>query len=197
MGVCFESSTLPDAVIERLVAEPPLVWRLLAPDEPEAWLDEIGAGRRPGFIARLLGATETPVPDTVPNVEVPADARFSVDLDKAWDGINHCVKQLAPDAPVNLFEGGQAIGRIEVGYGPAIAFTSRDVAQLHATYAAIAPDDVLRVRRETDMRRVYPRGLWDDDRDDADEYLLDSFRELQTFLATAAGRGLGVLNVYA
>ena len=35
MGMVLELTTLADENIERILADPPLIWRVVAPDEPE------------------------------------------------------------------------------------------------------------------------------------------------------------------
>lgn len=38
MGMCPALCTISDANIQRVLADPPLVWKLVAPDDPEAMM---------------------------------------------------------------------------------------------------------------------------------------------------------------
>jgi len=70
----------------RILADPPLVWQLVAPSSREAYLEARARASRPGFFARLFGrATPTAdVPDLVLNEFEGRDS----DVDKAWHGIH-------------------------------------------------------------------------------------------------------------
>jgi hypothetical protein len=62
MGMYIALASLSDATIARLHADPPLVWQIIAPDDPEAIARARGAPKRPGLLARLFGrgAAEAP-----------------------------------------------------------------------------------------------------------------------------------------
>jgi hypothetical protein len=60
MGMYLALANVTDATIERLLADPPLVWQILEPDDPSA----VAAARErppgPGFFGRLLGRKAPP-----------------------------------------------------------------------------------------------------------------------------------------
>ena len=196
MGIVCVAFTATDATIERVHADPPLVWLLYAPDEPEFYLDEIGAGRKPGFLARLFGAKETPVPDALPRFDHPDGARLEVDLDKSWDGINFCMKRLrGVDAP-NVFEDGRPVGNVEVGYGPAMTFDAVATRALCDEFSAVDAAAVVGALDPAAMSDVYPGALWERDDDDTRSYVKENFKAMRAFLEQAAGQGLGIVVVY-
>jgi hypothetical protein len=190
------AKAVSDDKIASAMADPPLVWRILEPESPDLYRREIGQLRKPGLLARLFGAggsQSVPVPD----FEFSEAESLEADLDKSWDGINYCLKQLvAADRCRNLFEDGTPVGKVEVGYGPALCFRSDEVARIAETYCAIA-DQALLARFAPDrMAAVYPKGLWSRDNDDLRAYLVENFAELKSFLTHAKDRGLGVIVQY-
>lgn len=57
-------ASLTDATIARLHADPPQVWQIVAPDDPDAVVRARGTPSRPGLFARLFGRgpAEAPTP---------------------------------------------------------------------------------------------------------------------------------------
>src|SRR5262252_6456460 len=109
-----------------------------------------------------------------------------LDVDKAWNGIHFLLTGDANggELPLGFILGGEPLGDIDVGYGPARAF---DADQVRAIAAALTPltRDVLAPRFDPAQLRahnVYPgfRDGWDqpDDRD----YLLDHYENLRAFV---------------
>ena len=47
MGMVLTLHTIRDENIDRLHADPPLVWRFLVPDLPELYFEAAGIGRKP------------------------------------------------------------------------------------------------------------------------------------------------------
>lgn len=196
MGICFVAITATDEMIERLHGEPPLFWRLYAPEEPAFYWDAIGAGKKPGFLSRLFGAKEIPIPDPLPAFEYEEGARKEVDLDKSWDGINFCLKALCPGGP-NLFEDGKAVGEVDVGYGPAMTFSAADTKTVAESYLGIAATELLSVLQASAMGDVYPKAVWERSDQDTQDYLTENFTALQAFLEFAVAKKLGTVVVYA
>ena len=200
MSMILGLTTVTDATIARLLADPPLVWRILAPGDHE----EREAEARPparSWLARIFGsAPSAPGPPRGPDALplAPGEGR-QMDLDKAWHGIHFLLTGRADggDKPAGfLLHGGREVGDVDVGYGPARALTSADTRAAHAMLAARS-DDALRARFDPKamMRaEVYPE-IWDGDDadDDALGYLMENVASLRTFLAAAADEGLGLL----
>ena len=131
----------------------------------------------------------------MPSVDGATENRLECDIDKSWDGINFCMKAIGGAAP-NLFEDGTSVGRIELGYGPGIAFRAQELAAIAADYAKVDRARLLEAYAPEKMTRVYPKGMWSDDRDDNVEYLTACFDDLREFLQKAATRSLGAIVVY-
>ena len=200
MSMILGLTTVTDATIARLLADPPLVWRIVAPDNAAA-LEASTPPRAPSLLSRLFGAkpaskTATRGPDAL--LLAPNEGR-EMDLDKAWHGIHFLLTGRAEggDAPASfLLHGGREVGDVDVGYGPARALTSAETRAAHQMLAARS-DDALRARFDpAAMTRaeIYPE-IWDgeDADDDALGYLMEGVAELRTFLGAAADEGLGVL----
>ena len=138
MGICFVSITASDDVLDEVYQDPPLIWRLYEPEETELYYSEIGANREPGFLARLLGKRPVAVHDPIPRFSFGGGQRLEIDLDKSWDGINFCLKNILPDDVPNIFEAGREIGNVDVGYGPALGFNSLRVRTMSAVCNSVS-----------------------------------------------------------
>jgi hypothetical protein len=105
----------------------------------------------------------------------------------AWEG----------DEPLNfLLCGGEAVGDIDVGYGPARVFTSERVRTIHQ---ALTPLDEAFLRgrfspAEMMKLEIYPE-IWDRDPADDDTfgYCAEYFATLKEFVARAAEKNLGLV----
>jgi hypothetical protein len=129
----------------------------------------------------------------------PTAAGEELDVDKAWHGIHFLLTGTAwaGDPPLDfIVQGGREIGNIDVGYGPARAFSSSDVRDLAEALVPIEPE-VLRDRFDPEQmmaQGVYPE-IWDRDPADDDTlgYLLEYFGDLRAFVRRRAERGDGML----
>ncbi len=192
MGMCMGLCAVGDADIATLLHDPPLVWKVLAPDEPELYRAARGA---PGsWFARLFGFGARV---TVDSAIGPAESE--TDLDKSWHGIHYLLTGTAweGEAPLNfLVQGGVPIGDVDVGYGPARAIMSDDVQRIHAALSAISEGDLRARFNPGEMVRldIYP-AIWDDEpgEDGAIDYCASYFASLKAFIADAADRRLGIL----
>ncbi len=193
MGVCLVATTLTDQKIRALLADPPLVWRVLAPEDNAAYLEAIGRARPPGWLARLLG-DKRPWPPEVPGFTFAAGECVDLDMDKSWDGVNFCLKKLVgKDQCPNFFEDGTPVGKVEVGYGPAACFDSAAIARIAQACCAIGRDTLMAQFAPAQMGDVYLNGLWEQDNDDARAYLEDNFLALQDYLRQAEQQKMGAL----
>ena len=193
MGICMYAKAVKDEKISAILANPPLVWRLLAPEDDAAYLEAIGQNDPPGFLARLFGDKRKWPPD-IPKFNFSDEECRDLDLDKSWDGINFCLKSiLNPEDGLNLFEDGKNVGTVEVGYAPAKCFTSDDISRITDRYSLIAESDLRSRFAPDEMSEVYPTGFWTRDDDECWEYLRDSFAALQEFLGHAKLHGLGIV----
>jgi hypothetical protein len=199
MSMILGMVALDDTNIARLLADPPLIWRVLAPDDPEPYDEARRQGRQPGVWGRLLGRKAAP--EVVPeDLQLADDDRADTDLDKAWHGIHYLLTGTAWEGapPLNfLVQGGREVGTIDVGYGTARAFAADEVIKIDRALAGLT-DEGLRGRFRPDHMmklKIYPE-IWDRDPADDDtlSYLMESVAALRAFLrgAVDAGRGLVV-----
>src|SRR5688500_13805426 len=200
MGMRVGLASLSEATISRLHADPPLVWLVVAPDDPDAVARARGAPKRPGLLARLFRARVEPTASPAIAELVLGEGEGDVgDLDKAWHGIHYLLTGTAweGDPPLNfLVTGGREVGDEEVGYGPARTFTPAETREIASALAALS-DEQLRARfaPQVMMRlEVYPE-IWDRDPADDDTlgYLMEYTGQLRATLASVVERGHGVL----
>lgn len=200
MSMILELHSVSDANLARVLADPPLVWKVVSPDDDslyDAARAEAGAGEA-GIFRRLFGR---PARATAPAVHLPlAQGEVdTIDLDKAWHGIHFMLTGTAweGEPPLNfLMQGGTVIGEVEVGYGPARGMTAAEVKVVAGALAGI-DEALLRARfdpsRMTQLD-IYP-GIWDRDpaEDDSFGYCMEYFGALRSFMMRAAERGAGLV----
>ncbi|MCX2860941.1 DUF1877 family protein [Paucibacter sp. PLA-PC-4] len=191
MGVCLVAYAVADHHIDQLLADPPLVWRLLEPDDEAVYLREIGFDAQPSLWARLFGKAAV-APPPVPSLSFAEQEMRMLDLDKSWDGINTCLKALEPGAP-NFFEDGAPIGAIEVGYGPALCLRSDAMARIAEAYAGVDAAALIEVSQRVNMDDAYLSALWRRQDAESQAYLSENFAELQDFFQHTARHGLGAV----
>lgn len=200
MSMILELHTVSDANLARVLADPPLVWKVVSPDDDgmyEAARAEAGVAEA-GFFQRLFGRPARAKASAVDFPLAPGEVE-ATDLDKAWHGIHYMLTGTAWEGvpPLNfLMHGGAVIGEVEVGYGPARGMTAADVK---AVAGALAGIDEAFMRARFDPAQmtqldIYP-GIWDRDpaEDDSFGYCMEYFGELRTFVMRAAERGAGLV----
>ena len=193
MSMCLGICAIDDSSIEKLLRDPPLVWKVLAPDDPEMYGSS--RGQSASWFSKFFGKAKSPTQQP----EEIAPPESETDLDKAWHGIHYLLTKSAweGEPPLNfLVLGGSPIGDIDVGYGPARAITSAGVQEIHAALSMISEDDLRSRFDPAEMTRldVYP-DIWDRDtaEDDTFGYCAEYFGTLKDFVASAADRNLGLL----
>jgi hypothetical protein len=194
-------TTLSDANIERVLETPVLIWRVVAPDEPELAAAMMAQSRRVGWFARLLGrrAAEPQQPEAPPELEWAEGERHETDLDKAWHGIHFLLtgSDWGGDPPLDfLVKGGTEVGDVDVGYGPARVFRAAEVAAIDA---ALAEVDGAELHGRFDPQAmvaqdIYP-SIWEGmpEDDDVPGYLVAYHERLREFVGHAARAGLGLV----
>jgi hypothetical protein len=148
--------------------------------------------REPEGVTDFLYEDETDASD-----EGSAYADF--DVDKAWHGIHFLLTGTAweGEAPLDfIVQGGQPIGEVDVGYGPARAFTAAEVRDITAALRAIDGRELERRFDPAAMQKlqIYPT-IWDRPREEDDTlgYLVTHYEALRDFLEGAAERGEGLI----
>jgi hypothetical protein len=198
MGTCF--ALLSDANIARVLADPPLIWQVVAPDDPEMYEQARKESTRPRSFLGSLFHRSGSSPETTAPIALAGAEGEAPDLDKAWHGIHFLLTGTADDGdpPLNfLVAGGQAVGDIDVGYGPARVYTSAEARQIAAALAGVT-DSEARSRYNPDrMKReeVYP-DIWgriEDGQDEGLEYLMENLQTLRNVLQTATAANLGLV----
>jgi Domain of unknown function (DUF1877) len=131
--------------------------------------------------------------------EEQTEAFADLEIDKSWHGIHFLLTGTAweGDAPLNFIAtGGEEVGDVDLGYGPARVFKS---AEVKAIAAALAPltAEVLKKRFDPSLMtrlEIYPT-IWDrpHEADDNLEYLLESYEQLRAFVAGAAENDEGLI----
>lgn len=190
MGVCFVAYAVSDQNIDAILADPPLVWRVVSQEDDSSYLNALKAASRRSLLDRLLG--RTPVLLEPKTLLLDEPQQHFVDLDKSWDGLNRVLAALTPSAP-DFFDAPQCPGGIEVGYSPALYQRSPVVAQVAAAWADISMDDLTRALQSVDFRGAYLDGVWLRRDEEALSYLKENFILLQAFVVHARRHGLGAL----
>jgi hypothetical protein len=121
-----------------------------------------------------------------------------IDLDKAWHGIHYLLTGTAEGGPaphsLAVF-GGEEFGP-EVGYGPARYLTAEQVALVADALSELSPTDLAERFNPKDMeaKEIYPDVIWVRDGEEALNYALENYQQLQTFYRDAASRGEAVIQ---
>ena len=179
-----------------LVADPSRVVEFLYGAEPgESGVRVVSGGRGVGgFFRRLFGGEEPAVvvADTPEATEARADDDDELDVDKTWHGLHFLFTGTAweGESPLDfIVTGGVELGNEDVGYGPARAFMSGEVAEIGRALERLTRDDL---ERRFDPARmmaleIYPE-IWDRDPEDDDTlgYLLEYFDLLKDFVLRGA-----------
>ncbi len=196
MSICLAIQSVSDNTIEKILADPPLIWRLIAPDDRDAFLQcMVSTKTKPGFLSKLFskGSDVSEVPD----LRLLEGEGECIDLDKSWHGIHYCLNKTSyeAEAPKDfLTVGGEAIGDIDIGYGPARALRSgvvKEIAQwlnpltIDLLKHSFDPEEMVKLE-------IYPK-LWVAEGAESFGYIEEFFRLLQGFVERCAGRGLGMI----
>jgi len=200
MGMVLGLTSLSDTNIDRLLADPPLVWKVIAPDAPDIYEQARRDAVKSSFLSGLFGKKAAPPPEPPPLVLADSEG-ISTDVDKAWHGIHYLLTGSADEgeSPWSfLVSGGREVGDVDVGYGPARVFTAKETRSIHDALASISEAE-LRSRFKPDemtAKEIYPE-IWS--RGDPDEetigYLVESFRLLRGFLQQTVEAEVGMVIV--
>jgi hypothetical protein len=193
MSMCLGIASLDDDTLTKVLLDPPLIWKVLAPDDSEAHKSEYQKKR--SWFSRLFGKANA-------SAEVPQQVTRPIeetDLDKAWHGIHYMLTKTAweGEPPLNfLLLGGTEVGDIDVGYGTARAITSDVVAEINEALSGIDKEALRRRFNPSEMMKlqIYPE-IWDraSEEDDTFGYCAEYFDELQAFVTRTADQGLGLV----
>ncbi len=138
-------------------------------------------------------------PDSIENFLDEAEDSGYLELDKAWHGIHFLLtnSDWQGEKPLcYLLYGGKPIGDIDVGYGPANAITSKQVAEFDAALEKIDEAE-FRSRFNPKLmmtNEIYPT-IWDRpvEKDDTLGYLCEYFRNLKDYVKTTKQANNGMI----
>ena len=138
-------------------------------------------------------------PDLIENFVDEAQDSGYFELDKAWHGIHFLLtnSDWQGEKPLcYLLHGGKPIGDVDVGYGPANAITSKQVAEFDAALEPIdEPEFRSRFNPKLMMKNeIYPT-IWDRpvEEDDTLGYLYEYFKSLKDYVKTAKQANKGMI----
>jgi Domain of unknown function (DUF1877) len=178
MGVCFVAYSVSRSNLALILADPPLVWRVLDTESDASYLKQLAADSRPSLLQRILGARRAPPqPKSLSFMEGELQ---ELDVDKAWDGLRLCIMQCAPGAP-DFFNGDGQVGSFEIGYGPALFAKSETISDFASALERIDEADLVDKLNSSDFNDVYLSGVWKKQDEESRSYLLENFRELRAF----------------
>ena len=186
MGVTCVIIRAADATLDELVATPRKVWSFESPDRQRP-------PRKPSFLGRLLGQVATPDPICSASRQ-PGD---TLDLDKAWDGIDFLLSNGKKDAGIcRLLTMKSVEIHEEIGYGKPRVFHARQVQEFNSFLETVSAEALQQRYDPQEMTRanLYPKGIWNSwDRDEALDYVTAHYTALQSFIRETAQLNQGVI----
>ncbi|MFV0331834.1 MAG: YfbM family protein [Dysgonomonas sp.] len=126
-----------------------------------------------------------------------------LDIDKAWDGIIYLLTgksiqgiDMSDQSGLHtVILSGQLIDpEQDMGYGPAHYLTPDQVQELSATISKETRESMLSRFKPADMHDVYPT-IWEEEGEEAFDYVFANFQELQKFYAQAAKENQAVISI--
>ncbi len=197
MGIVVGVYALREATVARLLDDPPLMWRVLAPEDPEAYATaRAAAAAAASWLSRWFGRRRLDAVES--ELELAPDEAASIDFDKAWHGLHYLLNQDAwGNEPRHfLTGGGTELSGSDAGHGPARVLSPAQT-RLARDHVRSLSDADLRSRFDpAEMRalKIYP-DIWhrDPDKDDTLGYVMESVPPLRAFLDTAVANGHGLL----
>ncbi len=192
MGMVCLFHTVSDDTLDRILADPPLILRLLEPEDDELYLETIGAQKKKGLFG-FSKKSKLKVPD----LNLNAEEQLEIDLDKSWDGIHFCLTGADYDkeTPLGFIRtGGRQVGNIDIGHGPARAFHSKDIKSLWDLIDSI---DLRQLEENYDPDKmqqlgIYPE-IWSEDHEAGFQYISEHYAQLKELLHQCTKDELGLV----
>lgn len=196
MGMCLAFRSVSDTNIDKICSSPPLIWRLIAPDEPEMYEECVADQNRSGIFSKIFGKKKGSVGEEMSTLELVEGEGLEDDIDKSWQGLHFCLNQTDYDAkpPMDFLTlGGLEAGDVEVGYGPARLFKSQTVKEIERQISGITREDLNRNYDPKKMEKldIYPN-IWVRDGDEGFDYIADYFDSLKSFVSHCSKYNLGM-----
>ncbi len=140
-----------------------------------------------------------PMPEHKPSIDPPEPGDM-LDIDKAWHGIHYLLTGTTWDGDGVLsfiINNGHEIGDIDVGYGPARAFTASETREIFLALKAVSLSDLragYNPEKFAEMD-IYP-DIWEDDDDERQAgitYLLEHFTAMRKFIGKIVAEDKGMV----
>lgn len=191
MSMILSLTALSDENLDKVSHDPPLIWKVLAPDDPEVYENARRDSMRRNWVGRLFSP-----PHTIETLSEDGQGP-STDLDVAWHGIHYLLTKATAALPVQLsflVQGGS-----QVGNTPARAFLARETASIYEALSVVSDAHLAECFDAADMmaKDIYPK-IWDRPRDDGVEplaFLLEYVGVLRAFLSATARMGFGMVLI--
>jgi len=195
MGMCLALHSVSDKNIKMILDSPPLIWRLIAPDDSEIYLESMNESKK-GLFSKLFGKKSIGPSQPIPNLDFVEGENIDDDLDKSWQGIHYCLNKTDYEAepPMDFITvGGQTAGNVEVGYGPARLIDSKTVKEIDERLSKVTIEQLRNNYNPSDMEKldIYPN-IWERDGEEGFEYIAEYFETLRTFVANFSKYKLGM-----
>lgn len=195
MGMCLALHSVSDNNIKKILESPSLIWRLLAPDDPEIYIETVKENSG-GLLAKLFGKKNSGEEIPVPDLDFVEGENIDDDLDKSWHGIHYCLNKTEYEAepPMDfIIDGGELAGNIEVGYGPARLIDSKTVKDIHERISKISVEQLRENYNPEEMEKldIYPN-IWVRENEEGFEYIADYFETLKSFITHCSKHNLGM-----
>ncbi|WP_455203830.1 YfbM family protein [Kaarinaea lacus] len=197
MSMCYNLLTISDNNIHEVLHNPPLIWRILAPDSQDLYFNALNDINQMSIFKRWFHKNDSAVPTEAPTLVFLEGEGIDADLDKSWHGIHYLLTKSAwsGDWPLNfLLCEGKEVGDIDTGYGPARTFKSSEVKEIASALAVIDHDTLKENFDPGDMAHqdIYP-DIWLNELDQALDYCLKYFDRLKQHVSNAAQSDMGLL----
>ena len=195
MGMCLALRSVSNENISKILESPALIWRLIAPDDPEMYLASVSANRK-GVFSRLFGKKSSETDQEIPELEFVEGENIEDDLDKSWQGIHNCLNKTdyKAEPPMDFITiGGKTAGDVDVGYGPARFFDSNTVKEIKKELSKFTIDKLRQNYDPSKMEHldIYP-SIWESDGEEAFVYVAEYFENLKSFVSTCSKHDLGM-----
>ena len=191
MGMIGNLTRVAEETRISLFEAPERINQLLYPE-----FDELPQPKQ-GLLARLFGKKQEAKVPSPPIDSIPEDD--SMDLDKTWHALHFLFtgSDWEGDFPNGfLVSCGEPVGDVDVGYGPAKAFTPTQVSEIMNFLENL---DLVDLRKRFDPKKmhemeIYP-SIWDNsaDPDQELEYVFGGLDELRDFVKETVSRQMALL----